>query len=167
MVCLIAYQAMFCGALSKSLHSECPAGIEPACPVWKTGAFANRPRALHLWGGHSSLPLPSKPKESLPHGRRKERESNPQGIAARPFSRRLPSPVGLPFRKQSAHSVCGTGTRSVPFTLSVWMAGFEPANSGFRRRRIQPGSPTSRFFATRHPQSFQWDPRDSNPHRPG
>ena len=32
--------------------------------------------------------------------RRKERELNPQGISARPFSRRLPSPVGLPFRKE-------------------------------------------------------------------
>jgi hypothetical protein len=30
--------------------------------------------------------------------RRKGRESNPQGIAALPFSRRRPSPIGLPFR---------------------------------------------------------------------
>lgn len=29
---------------------------------------------------------------------RKERESNPQGLAARLFSRQLPSPVGLPFQ---------------------------------------------------------------------
>ena len=51
----------------------------------------------------------SRPRFCKPPGRRapfaaadierKRRESNPQGIAARPFSRRLPSPVvGLPFR---------------------------------------------------------------------
>jgi hypothetical protein len=28
------------------LIEECPAGVGPACPVWKTGAFAARPRAL-------------------------------------------------------------------------------------------------------------------------
>ena len=32
------------------------------------------------------------------HLERKERESNPQGVAARPLSRRLPSPVGSSFR---------------------------------------------------------------------
>jgi len=32
----------------------------------------------------------------------------------------------------------------LPFRLSVWMAGFEPAWSGFRRRWMKPGSPTSR-----------------------
>ena len=26
-------------------HAECPAGIEPACPAWKAGACADRPRA--------------------------------------------------------------------------------------------------------------------------
>ena len=30
--------------------------------------------------------------------RRKERDSNPQGFAARPTSNRMPSPIGLPFR---------------------------------------------------------------------
>ena len=39
---------------------ECPAGVEPAFPAWKTGAFAARPRAREV-------------------SRRKERESNPQG----------------------------------------------------------------------------------------
>jgi hypothetical protein len=39
---------------------ECPAGVEPACPVWKTVAWAARPRAQE----------------------RKERESNPQGLSA-------------------------------------------------------------------------------------
>ena len=57
---------------------ECPVGIEPTSLVWKTRAFAARPRAQ----------------------KRKERELNPQGIAARPFSGRLPSPLGLPFRTQ-------------------------------------------------------------------
>src|SRR6516164_3073633 len=40
-------------------RQECPAGVEPACPVWKTVAWAARPRTRL--------------------GQRKERESNPQG----------------------------------------------------------------------------------------
>ena len=44
-----------------SRTQECPAGIEPACPAWKAGASADRPRA-HV------------------ASRRKERESNPQGV---------------------------------------------------------------------------------------
>jgi hypothetical protein len=31
--------------LDFTLIEECPAGVGPACPVWKTGAFAARPRA--------------------------------------------------------------------------------------------------------------------------
>ena len=58
---------------------ECPAGVEPASPGWKPGTFAARPRAHVV--------------------KRKERESNPQGCQARSLSGRLPSPVGLPFRK--------------------------------------------------------------------
>ncbi len=59
---------------------ECHAGIEPAYPAWKAGAFADRPMA------HVSY-------------KRKERESNSQGsVSARPLSRRLPSPIGLPFQ---------------------------------------------------------------------
>ena len=82
------------------------------------------------------------------------------------FSRQLPSPIGLPFR--SCHSVV------LLLRYAVWMAGFEPAFSGSRSRRIQPGSPTSRFSRCRLPLPFtqhsalstqQWDPRDSNPHR--
>jgi hypothetical protein len=29
----------------RTFYQECPAGVEPACPVWKTGASAARPRA--------------------------------------------------------------------------------------------------------------------------
>ena len=71
------------------LSKECHAGIEPAHPAWKAGAFADRPMA------HVSL-------------QRKERESNSQGsVSARPghrrvalVARRLPSPIGLPFHRQ-------------------------------------------------------------------
>src|SRR2546427_13299875 len=49
-----------------------PPGIEPGSPVCRTGV----------------VPLDHEPK-------RKERESNPQGIAAQPFSRRPPSPGWL------------------------------------------------------------------------
>ena len=85
--------------------AECPAGVEPACPVWKTDAWAARPRALRL--------------------QRKERESNPQGSSL--------VRVQAGCRRQSA---CPS--------VSVWMAGFEPAWSGTRGRRMKPGSPTSR-----------------------
>ena len=92
--------------------AECPAGVEPACPVWKTDAWAARPRALRSAEGEGV---------------------EPSRLVARPGSSRVPSPVGLPFR------------------LSVWMAGFEPAWSGVRGRRMKPGSPTSRFFQEKRP----------------
>ena len=85
--------------------AECPAGVEPACPVWRTDAWAARPRA---------------------HGSAEGEGVEPSRLVARPGSGRVPSPVGLPFRP------------------SVWMAGFEPAWSGTRGRRMMPGSPTSR-----------------------
>ena len=40
--------------------------------------------------------------EHHPQLQRKERESNSQGLSARPASNRLPSPVGLPFRCAAA-----------------------------------------------------------------
>src|SRR5262249_60498097 len=54
---------------------ECPVGIEPTFLVWKTSAFAARPRA-HAEG------------EGV----------EPSRLIARLISRQLPSPVGLPFR---------------------------------------------------------------------
>ena len=38
----------------------------------------------------------------------------------------------------------GAVARRLALPCSVWMAGFEPAWSGFRGRRMMPGSPTSR-----------------------
>ena len=75
---------------------------------------------------------------------RKERESNPQGLwASSRFERgAIASWLALP--------------------CSVWMAGFEPAWSGFRNRRMMPGSPTSRFMHDREerqrafPSSCGW-----------
>jgi hypothetical protein len=63
-----------------SLSSECPAGVEPACPVWKTDAWAARPRALRSAEGEGV---------------------EPSRLIARPVSTRLPSPVGLPLRIES------------------------------------------------------------------
>src|SRR5262249_24266861 len=60
----------------------------PPQAVWKTAAFADRPRAPRTT--HHSLLTTH---HSLLTKQRKGRESNPQGLAARPFSRRLPSPV--------------------------------------------------------------------------
>jgi hypothetical protein len=56
---------------------ECPAGVEPACPAWEAGASAARPRARRKSGRGGSRTLKA---------------------CARPFSRRVPSPVGSPFR---------------------------------------------------------------------
>src|SRR5579859_3947102 len=74
------------GSLPLADPRECPVGIEPTSPAWKAGAFAARPRAHDF-------------------SRRRERESNPQGSDARPFSKRLPSPIGLPFRKVAATGI--------------------------------------------------------------
>ena len=83
--------------------------------------------------------------------RRKERESNPQGCYARPLSRRLPSPVGLPFRKAAeagiepaserltvafpyqhrTHRIKSNSVRLAP----VRTAGFEPTISCSRSTR--------------------------------
>ena len=98
---------------------ECPAGVEPASPVWKTGTFAARSRARDV--------------------KRKERESNPQGREARPGSSGVPSPVGLPFRSLKAPvggiepPIIGlTGRRLTVWPhriMSVRTAGIEPAFS--------------------------------------
>ncbi len=64
------------GSLPLADPRECPVGIEPTSLVWKTSAFAARPRA------------------QLAEGEGVE----PSRLIARPFSRRLPSPFGLPFR---------------------------------------------------------------------
>ena len=67
----------------------------------------------------------------------------PSRLIARPFSRRLPSPVGLPFR-----SSCGGRNRTCNRLLNreppyhsatpqtVRTVGFEPTLSGSRNRRI-------------------------------
>ena len=60
-----------------------PAGVEPACPVWKTGASAARPRA---------------------HTHEAEGEGvEPPRLIARPLSRRVPSTTRPPLRG------CGLG----------------------------------------------------------
>src|SRR5262249_47524458 len=63
------------GSLPLADPRECPVGIEPTYLVWKTRTFATRPRAQAEGEG-----------------------VEPSRLIARPFSRRLPSPIGLPFR---------------------------------------------------------------------
>ena len=54
----------------------------------------------------------------------------------------------LKARRSSGFGPGAVASRlALPF--AVWMAGFEPAWSGFRRRRMMPGSPTSRSVAPR------------------
>ena len=113
----------------------------------------------------------------------------PSRLIARPFSRRLPSPIGLPFR-----SSCGGRNRTCNRLLNreppyhwatpqeVRTVGFEPTLSGSRNRRIprlsyvlsqehpagvEPAHPA--WQAGRLPlhHGCKWDPRDSNPHHAG
>jgi hypothetical protein len=57
-----------------------------------------RPPAYRLADPRISLSAFTNPFTVSSTSRRKGRESNPQGRKATPFSRRAPSPVGLPFR---------------------------------------------------------------------
>ncbi len=67
----------------RSHLAERPAGVEPASPAWKAGALAGRPRAHKAEG------------EGV----------EPSRLIARPLSGRLPSPVGLPFRKAAVAGI--------------------------------------------------------------
>ena len=101
-------------------------------------------------------------------GQSARRELNPPVRFGRP----VPGPLGhghvslserrgsrtLKARRTSGFRPGAVASRlALPF--AVWMAGFEPAWSGVRGRRMKPGSPTSR--------GPQWDPRGSNPHLTG
>ena len=75
------------GSLPLADPRECPttalcggAGVEPACPAWKAGAFAARPRARIV-------------------SRRKERESNPQGSSLDGFRNRCHRQLACPSVK--------------------------------------------------------------------
>src|SRR5262245_39431707 len=65
------------GSLPLADPRECPAGIEPACPAWKAGAFAARPRARRS-------------------SQRKERELNPQGSSLGGFRDRCHRQLACP-----------------------------------------------------------------------
>jgi hypothetical protein len=74
------------GSLPLADPRECPAGVEPACPAWKAGAFAARPRA-HL------------------SSRRKERESNPQGSSLDGFRNRCHRQLACPSERAAATGI--------------------------------------------------------------
>ena len=93
-----------------------PPGIEPGSPVCRTGVVPLDHEPVALLPPLLLLLLLSSPtrrqeksksrsKSKSRVSKRKERESNPQGIAAQPFSRRLPSPIGLPFRAKQKSQV--------------------------------------------------------------
>ena len=78
------------GSLPLADPRECPAGVEPAFPAWKAGAFAARPRA------HSSL---TKFIFRKINSKRKERESNPQGSSLDGFRNRCHRQLACPSVK--------------------------------------------------------------------
>ena len=65
-------------------------GVEPTSPAWKAGIFAARPRA-HAAEGE---------------------EVEPSRLIARLFSKQLPSPIGLPFRKAAEAGIEPASRRS-------------------------------------------------------
>ena len=134
------------GSLPLTDPRECPAGVEPACPGWKPGASP-------LGQGHGRSPAEGA-------------GVDPSRLIARPFSRRVPSPFGLPFRSQSTggrNRTCGLllnreahgPAHATPVILAVGAAGLEPAFSWSRTRRI------ARLSHTPSRSSAQ---RESNPH---
>ena len=74
------------GSLPLADPRECPAGVGPAFPAWKAGAFAARPRARCSFAAEGEGVEPSR-------------------LIARRFSKPLPSPVGLPFRKAAVTGI--------------------------------------------------------------
>ena len=72
-----------------------------SAPMTESALRESNPRSR--FGRPAPVPFGQEHASNVQHrtirSKRKERESNPQGREARPFSRRLPSPVvGLPFR---------------------------------------------------------------------
>ena len=92
-----------------SLRQARGRGFEPLSPDSKSGSLPladPRIRFIESAMRESNPPIQLGRLAPLPIGQwhsfllqRKERESNSQGsVSARPLSRRLPSPIGLPFR---------------------------------------------------------------------
>ena len=97
------------GGLPLTDPRECPAGVEPASPAWKAGASAGRPRAREAEGERVEL----------------------SRLIARPLSRRVPSPIGLPFRVKAA--AAGIEPASGRLTAAY------PYQHGFHRNQSQDG----------------------------
>ena len=139
-------QDAHCSIRLPTIESERDRGFEPRSPGWKPGV----------------VPLDQSRRVSC----QAEGEGvEPSRLIARPSSNRVPSPIGLPFRNRrcltrtSRQAPAGgveppivalTGRRLTvgPHRYrtrgQVGMAGFEPAISCSRSRRIEPGFPTSR-----------------------
>ena len=123
------------GSLPLADPRECPAGVEPACPAWKAGAFAARPRARS-----SSKRFIFRKIEMAAEGEGVE----PSRLIARRFSKPLPSPVGLPFRKAAVTGIEPVSARltaacSYQHELhrnAVGVVRFELTISCFQSRRI-------------------------------
>ncbi len=103
----------------------------------------------------------------------------PPRLIARPLSRRLPSPVGLPFQIRSTggrNRTCGLllnrEAHEPAHASPVWAdrgvkcpAGVEPAHPPWQGGRL----PIHHGHTSPGPdrRSREWDQRASNPHRPG
>ncbi len=102
---------------------KCPAGVEPACPGWKPGASAARPGA--------------RPPRTAEGG-----GVEPPRLIARPLSRRLPSPIGLPFLRTTNRRTRSTGGRNRTCELLLNREVHGPAHAAPVRREVPSGSRT-------------------------
>ena len=85
------------GGLPLADPQECPAGVEPASPGWKPGAFAARPRARCC--------------------KRKERESNPQGLTLDRFRSGCHHLLACPSVYQAAEAGIEPATKRLTAAL--------------------------------------------------
>lgn len=116
--------------LSYPPDQECPAGIEPACPAWKAGTSADRPRA------------------HFASSRRKPWDSNPQRAYTRTCFRGRLLIQPDDFRNLSScgdrNRTCVTTVnsrlpvpaRTPPQELQVSVAGFEPGHRAMREQGL-------------------------------
>ena len=94
-------------------------------------------------------------------GQRKERESNPQGLSARPLSRRLPSPSWLVFPYQSARQDLNLRSRLPErrdhsrLVHSLFQSGRQDLNLRSRGSRPRDHSRLVHVLSPEHPAGIE------------
>ena len=81
--------------------------------------------------------------------KRKERESNPQGLSAHPLSKRVPSPVGWPFLSKIRHRLFGhkkprPGVEPGPSRSKREMMSISPPRRRAEGEGVEPAFPVGK-----------------------